>query len=61
MTKKKKKHRKKGIKKSLKKSTHPIPTEKVEPDKTKYDRRKEKEKIQKQIKNQIGEDTDKDE
>ena len=49
-----KKHKSKSatspsFKKSLRHSTHPVPSEKVEETEKKYDRRKSKEKIKKEI------------
>lgn len=41
--------RKKPFKKSLTSRSHPIPPKKIEKDKTKYDRSKEKENLRKAI------------
>lgn len=39
-----------SLKKSLRQSTHPIPSEKVESDEKKYDRRRSKDELKKEIK-----------
>jgi hypothetical protein len=46
-----KRHRKpaRRTKKSLTQKTHPIPPPRVEPDKTKYDRQREKERVRREL------------
>jgi|GEM_PF-6395100 len=49
MGKKKKEKPEQKFKKSLTWKTHPIPPRRVEPDKTKYDRKRDKKEIRKHI------------
>jgi len=49
MGKKEKKSSEPGFRKSLTQKTHPIPPRRVEPDKTKYDRRQEQKEIRKHL------------
>jgi len=37
------------VKKSLRQATHPIPPKRVEPDKKKYDRQREKKRLRREV------------